>query len=330
MINLMKSVKNLKITAFFGLLFVAVLAAYLSGCSDNATNPTELTDDQYIESVVKTGFSTSREEDDVMSNETYDMNDDGAVPDFGNSPIDSLLKWGRKITSVNISVTINNQGDTVKNVTVNRTISGNYIIIGMVNGQQDTIVKPYVETTQRLAIFKRIARTPRPRLNWRLYQVSMLDGQTTQPQIGTDYVEMNKVEVYVNGNLAYTFLGPDFTQNVFTTKFFGGNGIPEVNRGDQVKVNVYTFSTQSETDIVAFHWARNTFGFHREPFTMISNVPNGNGWDRVYEKTFTVYPAHLLGRFNSYISASTHKSLYDDSPSEFASDLVGTPYRVKQ
>jgi hypothetical protein len=327
--NLMKSVKNLKISALFSLLFAAILTAYLSGCSENTTSPEE-TDDQFIESVVKNGYSTSREDDDLMSNEINDM-EDGPVPDFGNdTPIDSLMRWGRKITSVNISVTISNQGDTVKNVTINRTINGNYIIIGMVSGQQDTIVKPYVETTRRLAEFKRIARTPRPRLNWRLYQVTMLDGQTTQPQVGTDYVEMNKVEVYVNGTLSYTFLGPDFTQNVFTTKFFGGNGIPEVNRGDQVKVDVYTFSTQPEADIVAFHWARNTFGFHREPFNMISNVPNGNGWDRVYEKTFTVYPNHLTGRFNSYISASTRKSLYDDSPSEFASDLVGTPYRVKQ
>src|SRR5207249_369628 len=133
--NLMKSLipsTRDKISAFFSLLFIAVLSAYLSSCSDNATNSQE-TDDQFIEK----------------------------------------------------------------------------------------IVKPYVETTTRLAVFKRIARTPRPRLNWRLYQVSMLDGQTTQPQIGTDYVEMNKVEVYVNGNLTYTFMGPDFTQNEFTTKYFG-------------------------------------------------------------------------------------------------------------
>jgi hypothetical protein len=63
---------------------------------------------------------------------------------------------------------------------------------------------------------------------------------------------------------------------------------------------------------------------------MTSNTPSGSGWDRTYEKTFTVYGAHNFGRkFNAFISASTHKSLYDDSPSEFASDLVGIPYRVE-
>ncbi len=62
---------------------------------------------------------------------------------------------------------------------------------------------------------------------------------------------------------------------------------------------------------------------------MTSNNPNGGGWDRTYEKTFTVYAGHTLGRFNGYINASTHKSLYDDSPSEFASDEAGIPYKVK-
>jgi hypothetical protein len=35
-----------------------------------------------------------------------------------------------------------------------------------------------------------------------------------------------------------------------------------------------------------------------------------------------------MGKYNGFISASTHKSLYDDSPAEFASDLAGIPYRV--
>ena len=61
---------------------------------------------------------------------------------------------------------------------------------------------------------------------------------------------------------------------------------------------------------------------------MTSEIPNGQYWDRTYEKTFNIYGDHKRGVFNGFISASTHKSLYDDSPAEFASDLVGTPYRV--
>jgi hypothetical protein len=318
-----KTIKSILI-----LLFFTVFALYLAGCSESAVDPENQTDDQYIQEVVTKGIgSNNQEDDDLMSSEAYDLDDGGAVGG-GDTPIDSLLRWGRKVLSVNVNVNITGEGDSLKIASITRTISGEFIIVGIVAGVQKTIVKPYTEVLKRNVIFKRIAHTPRPRFNWKLYKVSMVDGETTSPQAGSEYVQMNKVEVYVNNVLVNTFNGPDFTQNVFTTKRFNGSGIPGVHRGDQVRIKVYTFSKQSEQDIVAWHWARNTFGFHRVPFEMTSQIPNGQYWDRIYEKTFTVYGYHRHGIFNGFISASTHKSLYDDSPVEFASDLVGTPYRV--
>jgi hypothetical protein len=317
--------KNLTI-----LLFLGSIALYLNGCSESVTDPENMTDDQFLQQVVKTGMNGNHsEDDDLLANESYDLDNGGPVGGGGgDTPIDSLLKWGRKITNVNINVNITSSGDSLKNVSVTRTINGNFIIIGIVSGQQDTVVKPYTEVLKRNAVFKRIDRRPNPRYNWRLYKVSMVDGETTQPQVGSEYVQMNKVEVYIDNVLTCTFQGPDFTQNIFTTRRFNGAGIPEVHLGNQVRIKVYTFSKQSEPDIVAWHWARNAFGFHREPFAMTSQTPNGQYWDRTYEKTFNIYYAHHFGCFNGYISSSTRKSLYDDSPIEFASDLIGTPYKV--
>ncbi len=321
-------VSKLTKTALFA-LFSAVFGLYMAGCSDSTIDPDNQTDDQYIQEVVTTGVHSDQQDDeDLMSNESYDLDDGGAVGGNGDTPIDSLIRWGRRVTGVNVNVNITSEGDSLKIAHITRTITGNFIIIGMVGGVQQTITKPYTEVLKRDAIFKRIAHSPRPRFNWKLYKVSMLDGETTSPQVGSDYVQMNKVEVYINNVLGYTFQGPDFTQNVFTTRRFNGSGIPEVHRGDQVRLKVFTFSKQSEQDIVAWHWAKNTFGFHREPFVMTSEIPNGQYWDRTYEKTFNIYGDHKRGVFNGFISASTHKSLYDDSPAEFASDLVGTPYRV--
>jgi len=322
--EILKSTKKLLI-----LLIISMISIYLSACSDNSVEESQ-TDDEFIKEVVTAGInSNQQEDDDLMSNEHYDLNDGGAVGNGGgDTPIDSLIKWGRRITGVSVTVTITSEGDSLKNVSIVRTINGVYHIIGYVNGNLDSIQKPYTEVLRRTAVFKRIAHTPRPRFNWKLYKVSMVDGGTTSPQNSNDYVQMQQIQVYVNNVLEYTFTGPDFTQNIFTTRRFNGSGIPEVNIGDQVKIVVSAYSTQSVQDIVAWHWARNTFGFHREPFTMTSQVPNGSGWDRVYEKTFTIYNLHRIGRFNGFISASTHKSLYDDSPVEFASDLVGAPYRV--
>ncbi len=323
----MKVSKFTKITLF--LLFSAIFTLYLAGCSESSVDPDNQTDDEFIKEVVMRGTgSNNQEDDDLMFNEAYDLDNGGAVGGGGDTPVDSLLRWGRRVTGVNVNVNITSEGDSLKIAHVTRTINGDFMIVGIVSGVEKTIVKPYTEVLKRDVIFKRIDHSPRPRFNWKLYKISMVDGETTSPQVGSEYVQMSKIEIYVDNVLTNTFEGPDFTQNVFTTKRFGGTGIPQVHRGDQVKIKVYTYSKQSKQDIVAWHWARNTFGFHREPFVMTSEIPNGQYWDRTYEKTFNIYGDHRHGIFNGFISASTHKSLFDDSPVEFASDLVGTPYRV--
>ncbi|HEY3250502.1 MAG TPA: hypothetical protein VGK25_05235, partial [Ignavibacteria bacterium] len=293
----------LKLKLIKNLLFLAlitVFSIYLSpGCNENPAEDTQ-TDDQFLQEVVTAGIgSNNEEEDDLMSGEKSDLDDGGAVDNGGgfDTPIDSLIKWGRRVISVNVNINITSEGDSLKNVNVTRTINGNFIIVGMVNGNLDTVVKPYTEVIYRTAVFKRIAHTPRPRFNWKVYKVSMADGGTTAPQNSNDYIQMQKIDVYVNGNLTYTFNGPDFAQNIFVTKRFGGDGIPKFHLGEQVRVVVTTVSQQSEQDIVAWHWARNTFGFHRVPFTMTSSIPNPNGpgYLRTFEKTVTIYAGHRYG-----------------------------------
>ncbi len=318
--------------SMFIMLIAGVFAVYFTACNNNSVTTDDVTDDGYIKEVVGASNDTHDNDDDnnLFANENDDLDDGGIVKNHdGDTPIDSLLKWGRRITSVNVNANITNSGDTMKTVLVTKTITGNYYILGIVGGLQDTIIKPYTQVLRRTAIFKRIARTGNPRHNWKLYQVSMLDGNTTLPQNSDQYVQMQQLQVYVNGTLTYTFTGPDFTQNMFTTRRFDGTGIPMVNQGDNVRLVVTTFSTQSEPDYVAWHWARNAFGFHREPFVMTSSTPNGTGFTRTYEKTFTIFTGHLHNcSYNGYISSSTHKSLYDDSPAEFSSDLIGIPYRI--
>jgi hypothetical protein len=324
--------KNYK--AKIGLLFLIIsgtLIIYISGCGENSTSSGNQSDEDYLMEILNQGtHSGYQNEDDLMFNESYDLDDSCAIGNGpGDNSIDTLYKWGRIVKNVNVNINLTSEGDSLKNVNVTRTINGNFVIIGKVNGVLDTIIKPYTEVINRYVVFKRIAYSSRPRYNWKLYKISMADGKTTSPQVGTDYVEINKVEVYVDNILKHTFNGPDFTQNIFRTKYFDGQ-IPQVNTNSQVKLKVYTFSKQSEKDIVTWHWARNAFGFHRVPFDMISEIPAGSGWNRIYEKTFTIYSSHITGRFNGFISASTHKSLYDDTLTEFASDLVGIPYAVGQ
>jgi hypothetical protein len=317
----------------FILAIAAVFSLYMAACNDNSVEDTQ-TDDQFITDVVTNGYSNSSDDDDnLMRSEVTDFDDGEAVGDIDgmDTPIDSLIRWGRIVTGSSATVTITNEGDSLKNADITRTITGNYVIVGVVGGVVDTIFKPYTQVFHRIAVFKRVGHNERPKHNWRLYKVSMVDGRTTSPQSSDDYVQMQQLQVYVNGTLTYTFAGPDFTQNIFITRHpnWNGGGIPEVNAGDQVRFVVTVNSTQAEQDIVAWHWGKRNFGFHREPFVMTSETPNGSGFTRTFDKTFTIQNGHNRGRFNGFISASTRKSLFDDSPVEFASDAVGTPYRVR-
>lgn len=332
--NKLKNLNKTKTTLkFLGLLVSAVFTVYITGCSENSVNnPGDQTDNQFLQQVVQSGYSTNQEDvDNLMSYETADLNDGGAITDNEGplSPIDSLKRWGRRIINVNVNFNISNSGDTLKTVNITRTITGVYVIIGYVNGQLDSVSKPYQEVFYRNVVFKRIARTQHPRFNWRLYQISLLSGGTVSPQPASN-AQITKIEVFVNGSNTptYIFNGPDFTQNTFITRMFGGPGIPEVQRGSQVQVVVTTNSTDS-LDIVDWHWARNTFGLHRIPFTLLSSTSNGNGtFTEVYSKTFFIYGGHRIGGFNGYLSALTRHSLYDNDPNLFASSEVGIPYRV--
>ncbi|MEO8210973.1 MAG: hypothetical protein ABI840_10455 [bacterium] len=330
----MKQLKAfLSLTILFGIIAVTF---YLSGCNkDNITEPAaNQTEDEYLSSTaINSAFSSDAEDDDnLFANEVFDFDSEG--PTMNNeegfdTPIDSLKRWGRRITNVNVNTNITTIGDSLKNVEVIRTISGNFIIIGYINGVLDSTVKPYTQEQKRLLTFKRVDRRPNPRFNWRVYQYSAIDGETKTPQTGKDNIIMSKIEFYKNNILMLTLNGPDFTINIFNSRYFGGNGLFEANRGDQIRAKVYLSSNQSDTDIVSYHWARNSFGFHRESFLMTSQIPNGNNFDRTYEKTFEIYSRHNHGIHNGFISANTRSSLYDNSTSLFSSTYMGLSYRVR-
>ncbi|MEO8665485.1 MAG: hypothetical protein ABI462_08300 [Ignavibacteria bacterium] len=325
----MKPIHKIFTIAIF--LCFAAISIYLSACSDNdITQSAAQTDDEYLQSTaLNSAFSSNADDDDnLFATEIEDFDSQGPVDP--NSPIDSLVRWGRRVTNVTTNTNITTIGDSLKNVEVTRTISGNFIVIGYVNGLLDSTVKPYSQEQRRFITFKRVDRRPNPRFNWRVYQFSAIDGETKTPQVGKDNIVMNKIEFYRNDALVLTLNGPDFTTNIFNTRFFHNDPSMDVDRGDQIRVKVYLSSNQNDTDIVAFHWARNAFGFHRERFVMTSQVPGGSGYDRTYEKTFQIFQQHPRGMHNGFISSDTRSSLYDNSPALFSSTYMGFPFRVRQ
>ncbi len=328
----MKTVKNYSVM----FLFIAspIFLSVIAGCSKNDAIGPEITDDEFIQEVMSGGYDNDlANEDNLISRENEDMNDEGAVFDDENSPplnnYDSVYKSGRIILSVNKNINITTEGDTIKNAVMTKTVSGNFIVIGYMNGTTDTTIKPFTEVIQRKSVFKRVASTNHPRKNWRLYQISGLDGETTIPETGSSKVQITKIEIYKNNSAvpAYTFSGPDFTLLSFTTKLFGGTGIPVLDRNDLIKVKVYTVSQMSDTDKVAFHWSKNNSGKRRVTLTMESQTGNGP-YNRIYSKDFTIFGSHKIGVFNAYLRAATRESLYDIDPGKYASDAAAIPFRI--
>ncbi len=331
----MKTIHKLFFAAI--LLCFTIISFYISGCNDNdsITEPAAQSDDEYLTTTaINSAFSNNADDDDnLFADEVMDFDSEGATMDDESGldiPIDSLVRWGRRVTGVNVNANITSSGDTLKTVEVTRNVTGNFIIIGYINGALDSTLKPYSQEQRRFITFKRIGRRPNPRFNWRVYQYSAVDGETKTPQTGKENIVMNRIEFYKNNNLILTLNGPDFTSNIFTSRFFGGDGLLDESRGDQVRVKVYLTSNQNDTDIVALHWPRNAFGFHRVRFVMTSQTPNGNNFDRTYERVIEIYPQHIHGMFNAFISADTRSSLFDNSPSLFSSTYAGFPYRVRQ
>lgn len=328
----MKTAKYYPVLSF--ILFSILLAAVISGCSKNDTVEPNISDDEFIQQVISGGYDNDiTNEDNLFSQENGDLDDGEAVFDDENFPptnsYDSIYKTGRRILTVNKNVDITTEGDSIKNAVMTKTINGNFIIIGYMNGVTDTTIKPFTELMQRKTVFKRVASSKNVRKNWRLYKVSGMDGETTNPLNGSSKVQITKIEIYKNNSPTpdYTFTGPDFSSLLFTTKLFGGMGIPVLDRNDVVKIKVYTLSQMSDTDRVAFHWSKNNSGKRR--VTLLLESQTGNGpYNRVYSKDFPIFGSHRIGTFNAYLRATTRESLYSDDINKFASDFAGIPFKV--
>jgi hypothetical protein len=231
--------------------------------------------------------------------------------------------WGRRIDSVSRSVSFVHFGDTVIVATINVTISGQ-IKIAAKDSLQDTTItvvsKPFTETMTRNVRFYRVARTARPRDNWRFREVSGVEGGTANSQITFDQL--------------VAIIGPDTLTITDPTEFylrfpaFAGRRLPSIGSGAMIKVQLTLTSTESDTDMVFIHrpfqWLNiSTLRPARTRMTMVSQTGSGP-YTRVYEHSWT---GHVQGRHHFFVSGITRNSLFDDA-APWSTRLWGIPYLV--
>lgn len=315
------------------LLFIgAVVGLVLAGCteSEGPTNGFD-SDQAYLEYAVANADSIAA----YSEGERYALDDDGAKPmeyteGFGKVG-DAMypiipLRWGRHVMSVNRTVSVDIQGDTVAIATIERTIAGELIILAIKDsgGVVDTVLvtKPFSNTVTRKVRFVRVARTDFLRLNWRPVAITLVDGRS--PTNDFNIAELRFIIRRRNPIMRDTIT---VTDPLNTWLRFGRMyvEIPYIRLVDSVQVQVTVASQNDSAEFVALRWG---VGWgdgrrHRARMPLVSTSGGAGAYTRIYERTFARHTHY--GRFNAVIDAFSYDTFYDDAAA-YSNKFWGIPY----
>jgi len=304
---------------FLQFLLLGIIAFFV-GCQDELvvdpveTEPT--TDQGALEKIV--------DEDSALTSFDYNYNEDGLMDFLGKVDTEIYpFRVGHKMRLVNRNLNINIQ-DTIAYGTLTKTFEGILFIAATYdpNGiEPDTVIKkPFTAVVTRNLIFKKIANTPYPMRNWIIAAISLPQGGTQSPNI-----DLIKLAAFLpNGDTIQV----DSPNDYYVTWRFGWwKQIPVLHRGESVMLRVELFSAYEEEDFVTVTYGANRFHNHRAKkiFELVSSTPSGNGWEKVYEQTYTTH--QFPGFYHAVINAMPRQVVFDDA-TPVESEAWGIPYLV--
>lgn len=297
-----------------GLAGLVTVGLLLSGCQ-STTEPIE---DELV--VLKEII----ESDPLFSSDQMLLNDPDAES-LGKAAAPIIpVAWGRRVTNATRTIDFVREGDTIVVATITHTITGE-IKIAAKDSPQDTtitiVTKPFTETTTRKVKVTRIARTDRPRDNWRIRETSAVSGGT-----GDAALTVNQLTAVVGQD---TLVITDPLEFYLKLPAFTGRRMPSIGQNANIKVQFTVTSTESDTDFVFLHrpfqWLNpSVFRPARVRMTLVSQTGSGP-FVRVYEHSWT---GHITGRHHFFVSALTRNSLFDDA-APWATKMWGIPYIVQ-
>ncbi len=328
---------------------IVVIAALLAwgGCSssnNNPVTPASSPDAQALKTAVQTtdslnDFSASDElsiDDNGMEDPEYDGVMGASLskdyPAGTTSTTDSIypVRWGRRIywNQIVRNYDVTMSGDTLATVMITKTIPGVFVVgwgtrsMGMVT-IQDTVRKPFTETTRRKVLFRRIAHNPEPLRNWIPIAITMVDGKTDSINNFT----IASVEVK-DASLDTTVTDP--LNQWFRFGFFRGC-VPRIPVGDSVTVRVTVTSSDALPELVNLRHGIERLSMERRRIRMnlVSTSGGPGDYTRVYERTIrTGLGMHLFAaRFNLVLDVLSNGSVYSMT-APFSNEFWGAPYIV--
>jgi len=301
-------------------LFALAIFALFVRCQDEsvveATDTEPTTDQGAMEKLV--------DEDSSLTSFDYNYDEEGLMDYLGKVTTEIYpFRVGQKMRLVNRTLSIDFQ-DTIAYGTLTKTFEGLLLIAASYDSnaiQPDTLVKKsFTAVVTRNIIFRRIARTPYPRRNWIIAAISLPEGGTQSPNI-----DLQKMTIFLPNGDTLTINSPN---DYYLRRGWGWwKSIPILGYEDSVKVRVELYSNYEENDFVSLTWGANRWIKHRAKklFDLVSSTPNGNGWDKVYEQTFTTH--QCPGFYHAVINALPKQVIFDDA-TPVESESWGIPYFV--
>ncbi len=310
--------KNLPrwVFAFFTLAMVALFIRCQDEMVIEPGDTEPITDQEALEKIV--------DEDSSLSSFDYNYDEEGLMDFLGkvNTAI-YPFKVGHKMRLVNRNLSIDYQ-DSIAYGTLTKTFEGLLLIAASFDSnatQPDTVIeKTFTAVVTRELIFKKVANTPYPMRNWVIAAISLPEGGTQSPNI-----DLQKLTIFLpNGDT----LVVDEPNEYFLRRGWGWwRQVPIIGRGESVQLRVELFSMYEEDDFVTLTFGANRWVRHRAKklFELVSSTPNGNGWDKVYEQTYTTH--QWPGFYHAVINAMPRQVVFDDA-TPVESEAWGIPYFV--
>ena len=316
--------KNLSLIAFFALLVAFV------GCSkDNSITPLPSSDTQAIQSMVTSVDSVSQftQSDESVIGDQDETTWAKAGADAVMTPI-NIFKWGRRVTTIDRSVTVTYIGDTTAVAWLSRTVSGNIVIAASYSDTAqypDTLIrKPFREQLDRKIIFSRIAHNDDHLKNWIPVALSLDAAETIPDSLNAFSIE--KLEVTTTTD-TLTITDPLNTW----LKLGNHHGcIPVVMKDDSVLVRLTLTSTDDSSESVALRWTGDV-RTNRLRMKLVSSTAVSGGYERVYQLKIRAFLplGRALGRYNVVADVNSWGTLNDDNL-RVSNKMWGFPYNTRR
>jgi len=302
----------------FIFLLLLVFGFMLIGCQDNNTivDPGTDSDTEAMKTMV--------EEDSSLTSFDYNYDEEGLFKSLAK--IDEVIYPFRVAVHarlVNLNFTVDIQGDTAYG-TVTKSFEGTLFIEATYDpnaSEPDTVIeKTFASTITRKIIFIKINHTPYPRRNWVIAAVSLPEGGTSSPNI-----DLMKVTVFLPNGDSLVINSPN---DYYLRRGWGWwRSIPVIHPNETVTIKAEVYSEYADTDYVSLVYGANRWCHQRgkKLFELVSSTPNGTGFDKVYEQSFTAH--NIPGFFHAVINAIPKQVLNDDS-APVESETWGIPYII--